>query len=245
MTDQEAFLVALFTNRADDTTRLVYADWLDERGDPLGSVLRAEHAAAQVRGWEAMVSVTDMLRQFGLEYGQKLLKRYARIPFSAEILELTKQTHLLFPGHPALTPRHMNRHHPFILRNIESPFCSHIPAIDTAALEHPWYLVRRNHIPWNLYEELPSDFIRREFEPTGEIRADSIEVLAVLGLSKLVHGTELLLNTTIGSGMPYVTPLLDEEEGVYSLYFTGPNDFGELPTDAQTLLSRYQPDPQA
>jgi uncharacterized protein (TIGR02996 family) len=33
MTDEQAFLDALRANPADETTRLVYADWLDERGE--------------------------------------------------------------------------------------------------------------------------------------------------------------------------------------------------------------------
>jgi uncharacterized protein (TIGR02996 family) len=37
-----AFIRAIVTNPDDDTTRLVYADWLDERGDPRGALLRAE-----------------------------------------------------------------------------------------------------------------------------------------------------------------------------------------------------------
>jgi uncharacterized protein (TIGR02996 family) len=38
----DAFLAALAANFDDETTRLVYADWLDERGDPRGPFLRAE-----------------------------------------------------------------------------------------------------------------------------------------------------------------------------------------------------------
>ena len=34
MSDEAAFLEALKANPADDTTRLVYADWLDEHGEP-------------------------------------------------------------------------------------------------------------------------------------------------------------------------------------------------------------------
>jgi uncharacterized protein (TIGR02996 family) len=38
----DAFLAALAANFDDETTRLVYADWLDERGDPRGPFLRTE-----------------------------------------------------------------------------------------------------------------------------------------------------------------------------------------------------------
>ncbi|HUR55728.1 MAG TPA: TIGR02996 domain-containing protein, partial [Gemmataceae bacterium] len=33
MSEEQSFLDALRENPADDTTRLVYADWLDDRGD--------------------------------------------------------------------------------------------------------------------------------------------------------------------------------------------------------------------
>jgi uncharacterized protein (TIGR02996 family) len=46
MTDEDAFLAAIRANPADDLTRLVYADWLDERADPdapaRAAFLRAE-----------------------------------------------------------------------------------------------------------------------------------------------------------------------------------------------------------
>jgi uncharacterized protein (TIGR02996 family) len=42
MTDDEAFIRAIVDRPGDDLPRLVYADWLDERGDPRGEYLRAE-----------------------------------------------------------------------------------------------------------------------------------------------------------------------------------------------------------
>ena len=42
MTDDEAFVRAVVAAPADDAPRLVYADWLDERGDPRGAYLREE-----------------------------------------------------------------------------------------------------------------------------------------------------------------------------------------------------------
>jgi uncharacterized protein (TIGR02996 family) len=42
MTDDEAFIRALLAAPADEAPRLVYADWLDERGDPRGTYLRLE-----------------------------------------------------------------------------------------------------------------------------------------------------------------------------------------------------------
>jgi uncharacterized protein (TIGR02996 family) len=41
-TDDEALLRAVLAHPADDAPRLVYADWLDERGDPRGEYLRVD-----------------------------------------------------------------------------------------------------------------------------------------------------------------------------------------------------------
>jgi uncharacterized protein (TIGR02996 family) len=49
MTDDEAFIRAIVEARGDDTPRLAYADWLDERDDPRSKFLRAEHEWARKR----------------------------------------------------------------------------------------------------------------------------------------------------------------------------------------------------
>jgi uncharacterized protein (TIGR02996 family) len=43
MTDEEPFIRAIVDSPGDETPRLVYADWLEERGDPRAPYLRAEH----------------------------------------------------------------------------------------------------------------------------------------------------------------------------------------------------------
>jgi uncharacterized protein (TIGR02996 family) len=43
--DEEAFLAAIHDSPADDTNRLIYADWLEERDDRRGEFLRAAVAA--------------------------------------------------------------------------------------------------------------------------------------------------------------------------------------------------------
>jgi uncharacterized protein (TIGR02996 family) len=47
--EDELFVRAIVGNPGDDTHRLVYADWLDERSDPRGSYLRAETEWAKGR----------------------------------------------------------------------------------------------------------------------------------------------------------------------------------------------------
>lgn len=49
MTDGEAFIRAIVDSPGDDTPRLVYADWLDDRDDPRGAYLRAETEWVRLR----------------------------------------------------------------------------------------------------------------------------------------------------------------------------------------------------
>jgi uncharacterized protein (TIGR02996 family) len=49
--EDEAFIRAIVDNPGDDLPRLVYADWLDDRDDPRGPYLRAEHEWA--KPWRA------------------------------------------------------------------------------------------------------------------------------------------------------------------------------------------------
>jgi uncharacterized protein (TIGR02996 family) len=51
MSDDEAFIRAIVDAPGDDAPRLIYADWLDERGDARGEYLRAEVASARRREW--------------------------------------------------------------------------------------------------------------------------------------------------------------------------------------------------
>jgi len=46
---EEPFLRAIAADPADEATRLVYADWLEEQGDPLGEFLRLQ---CQAKGLE-------------------------------------------------------------------------------------------------------------------------------------------------------------------------------------------------
>src|SRR5690349_11303648 len=48
MSDEAAFLKALRDNPADDTARLVYANWLDERNDPRAEFIRLRQQHAQL-----------------------------------------------------------------------------------------------------------------------------------------------------------------------------------------------------
>lgn len=49
MTDDASFLAAIQSAPGDDDLRLVYADWLEERGDLRGEYLRLEHQLSQIQ----------------------------------------------------------------------------------------------------------------------------------------------------------------------------------------------------
>jgi uncharacterized protein (TIGR02996 family) len=48
MSQEEHFLQAILAAPDDDTPRLVYADWLDERGDPRGEFIRLQCELAKL-----------------------------------------------------------------------------------------------------------------------------------------------------------------------------------------------------
>jgi uncharacterized protein (TIGR02996 family) len=49
MTDDQAFVDTILANPNDETPRLVYADWLEERGDPRGEFLRLDSTMIAMR----------------------------------------------------------------------------------------------------------------------------------------------------------------------------------------------------
>jgi uncharacterized protein (TIGR02996 family) len=53
MTHDEAFLQTIIENPDDDAPRLVYADWLEERGDPRGEFIRVQCALARMGGGDS------------------------------------------------------------------------------------------------------------------------------------------------------------------------------------------------
>ena len=65
MTEDEAFIRTIVDSPGDDLPRLVYADWLDERGDPRGAYLRAELEWAKAKQTTGFI----LLRLNGLAEG--------------------------------------------------------------------------------------------------------------------------------------------------------------------------------
>jgi uncharacterized protein (TIGR02996 family) len=73
MSDEDAFLNAILANPQDEAPRLVYADWLAERGDPL-----AEVKAAYLRGTALLVTPKGHRAQRRVERVRRSLHEAAR-----------------------------------------------------------------------------------------------------------------------------------------------------------------------
>src|SRR3954447_19705135 len=69
MTEDDAFIRTILADPTDPTPRLIYADWLEERGDPRGEYLRPPPApaSAPAEGGEARA-----LRRQLLELGPRI-----------------------------------------------------------------------------------------------------------------------------------------------------------------------------
>ena len=81
MTDDDAFIRAIVAAPGDEAPRLVYADWLDERGDPHGLYLRAEvEAFRQNRGGPAFAAAEASLRGQALGLDPMWVARVSRPP---------------------------------------------------------------------------------------------------------------------------------------------------------------------
>lgn len=69
MTYDDAFLQAILENPDDDTPRLIYADWLEERGDPRGEFIRIQCQLA-------VMSADDERRSLLEQHERELLARH-------------------------------------------------------------------------------------------------------------------------------------------------------------------------
>src|SRR5262245_46917946 len=85
--NDEAFLQAILANPDDDHLRLIYADWLEERGDPRGEFIRVqiELAAADVEGEGTRLKELKIREQeLLLEHGTQWLRPVADVVLHAE-----------------------------------------------------------------------------------------------------------------------------------------------------------------
>ena len=72
MNDETPFIEAILANPEDEAPRLIYADWLEERGDPRGEFLRVENALANLtRGNARGPALRDRLKQLRQSIGDE------------------------------------------------------------------------------------------------------------------------------------------------------------------------------
>src|SRR5689334_1385738 len=78
MPDRDAFIRAIIENPDDDAPRLIYADWLDERGD----AARAEFIRVQCQLCDTTLAAEERMR---LERRERSLLRKHRGQWQAEV----------------------------------------------------------------------------------------------------------------------------------------------------------------
>src|SRR6266702_3050247 len=77
MIDHDTFLQAIIEAPDDDTPRLIYADWLEERGDPRGEFIRVQCALTNLNETDERWSPQkhrerQLLAQYGTEWAGML-----------------------------------------------------------------------------------------------------------------------------------------------------------------------------
>jgi uncharacterized protein (TIGR02996 family) len=89
MNDHDAFLQAIFKHPEDVTVRLVYADWLDEHGNPGGELIRVRH---QLSLSELTKTKRDALaareRKLVAKCDQDWLERHERADWKLRYLQM-------------------------------------------------------------------------------------------------------------------------------------------------------------
>jgi uncharacterized protein (TIGR02996 family) len=86
------FLEAICENPDDDVPRLVYADWLEERGDPRGEFIRLQCALASMpdddeRRWSLLVRERQLLWLYGKGWAGPVRRQVRRYAFRRGFVE--------------------------------------------------------------------------------------------------------------------------------------------------------------
>src|SRR5688572_12656020 len=71
MTHQEAFVQSILEAPDDDDVRLIYADWLEERGDPRGEFIRLQIELAKYRTGQRPTELTQRERALIQAHGRE------------------------------------------------------------------------------------------------------------------------------------------------------------------------------
>ncbi|MFO0808491.1 MAG: TIGR02996 domain-containing protein [Gemmataceae bacterium] len=84
---EATFLQAIRAAPDDDLPRLVYADWLEERGDPRGEFIRLQCQDALNPTLGVATRIAELEAEFGLEWAGPLEERFSRYRFRRGFVE--------------------------------------------------------------------------------------------------------------------------------------------------------------
>lgn len=107
MSSNEAFLAAICDNPADDTPRLIYADWLEERGDPRAEFIRVQVELARLpkrdkRRKDLKVREEELLEWYGDGWTQEVFgPLFRQIEFRRGFIEMVRTSTKDFVEHAA------------------------------------------------------------------------------------------------------------------------------------------------
>jgi uncharacterized protein (TIGR02996 family) len=140
--EEAAFLHKLRENPDDDTTRLVYADWLDERDDPRAELIRLRQQHAQLIG-----RINELAGQCDSEWlaavgGPQLKPEYITLRSGRSLRLGALKQGGIYSGHEGLPTTELNE------RRIESILSSEREHSGTEP-----YLIRANERPIKLHED--------------------------------------------------------------------------------------------
>jgi uncharacterized protein (TIGR02996 family) len=96
MNEDEAFIRTIVDSPGNDTARLVYADWLDDRDDPRGAYVRAEHKWAKDRKSAAAKKLRTQAQALNAEWGARISRPPIGVCVEAPLFRRAKK--LAAPG---------------------------------------------------------------------------------------------------------------------------------------------------
>src|SRR5437764_386728 len=91
-TTEDAFLQTILDNPDDDLPRLVFADWLEEHGNPRGTFIRLQCERAKLLphdpAWkELLAQEAPILRQFEAEWSKQALRCVDEVEYRRGFIE--------------------------------------------------------------------------------------------------------------------------------------------------------------
>jgi uncharacterized protein (TIGR02996 family) len=98
MHDHDGFRRNIAESPTDEAARLIYADWLDERDDPLGTMLRFEAAIAAQCGRAFLMGVLEVEQHFGVKFTPEMLSDLQALPI--DVVSAMRDDCRLVPGYP-------------------------------------------------------------------------------------------------------------------------------------------------